>query len=174
MPIIYSTEPATILTCAQCFQECNPEDETMTTLDGKDQCEGCRSRCGAFCEEYITDETIEQFGPVVRFRDYAKAGKLVHAHAECAGLTLIGYMGIRLPEWATREEIAAVVEQKADADCSRSETAQRIIAAAALEALEDLLDAIPKQTNDADWWPDELSVAVKNARAVIAKTEVAV
>jgi hypothetical protein len=33
--------------------------------------------------------------------------------------------------------------------------------------LEDLLEAIPKQTNDADWWPDELTKAVSEAKSVL-------
>ncbi len=38
-----------------------------------------------------------------------------------------------------------------------------------LEALEDLLENIPKQTNDADWWDDGLTNAVRNANDVINK-----
>jgi hypothetical protein len=35
------------------------------------------------------------------------------------------------------------------------------------DALEGLLEAIPRQTNDADWWPDELTDAVFVARAAL-------
>ena len=31
------------------------------------------------------------------------------------------------------------------------------------EALESLVDAVPPQNNDQDWWPDALTVAMKKA-----------
>lgn len=36
------------------------------------------------------------------------------------------------------------------------------------EALELLYDAVPKQTEDADWWPDELTRAMKTAEIVLS------
>lgn len=36
-----------------------------------------------------------------------------------------------------------------------------------IDALENLLEAIPRQTSDADWWPDELTKAVFEAKRVI-------
>jgi hypothetical protein len=35
------------------------------------------------------------------------------------------------------------------------------------DALEGLLEAIPRQTNDADWWPDELTDAVFVAKTAL-------
>ena len=40
-----------------------------------------------------------------------------------------------------------------------------------LEALEDLIDAIPGQTRDRDWWPDDLTKAVRKASATLAKAK---
>lgn len=34
-------------------------------------------------------------------------------------------------------------------------------------ALEDLIEAIPGQTDDKDWWPDDLRTAVKNAEKLL-------
>lgn len=47
----------------------------------------------------------------------------------------------------------------------------KLIAAAPnlLEALSNLLDSIPKQDNDHDWWPDELTHAVEAAEKAITK-----
>lgn len=39
------------------------------------------------------------------------------------------------------------------------------------EALENLLEVIPKQDNDHDWWPDELSYAVDAAKAALSEKE---
>lgn len=38
-----------------------------------------------------------------------------------------------------------------------------------LESLQTLIDAIPNQTNDQDWWPDELTMAVNDAKSIIKK-----
>lgn len=38
-----------------------------------------------------------------------------------------------------------------------------------LEALEDLVEAIPGQTNDRDWWPDELTKAVAQAKSLLER-----
>lgn len=38
-----------------------------------------------------------------------------------------------------------------------------------IDVLEDLLEAIPKQTNDHDWWDDDLTHAVDKAKKVIQK-----
>jgi hypothetical protein len=40
-----------------------------------------------------------------------------------------------------------------------------------IEVLEDLLFAIPGQTNDRDWWPDELTDAVQKAKALLSRYE---
>lgn len=40
-----------------------------------------------------------------------------------------------------------------------------------LGALENLIDAIPKQTEDADWWEDDLIKAVNIATKAIASFE---
>ena len=40
------------------------------------------------------------------------------------------------------------------------------------EALDDLIEAVPHETQDADWWPDELREAMRAATAVIAKAGV--
>lgn len=36
-----------------------------------------------------------------------------------------------------------------------------------LRCLENLVDSIPKESNDADWWPDELKSAVQEAETLI-------
>jgi hypothetical protein len=46
---------------------------------------------------------------------------------------------------------------------------QETINAELLEALEELLEAVPKQTGDADWWDDNLTHAVKKAKKLIEK-----
>lgn len=38
-----------------------------------------------------------------------------------------------------------------------------------VEALGKLVDSIPGQTNDADWWPDELTYAEENAQQTLAR-----
>ena len=38
------------------------------------------------------------------------------------------------------------------------------------DIIENLLDAIPKQTNDADWWEDDLTNAVHNAKTWLSET----
>lgn len=35
------------------------------------------------------------------------------------------------------------------------------------DIIQDLLDAIPSQNNDRDWWPDELTAAVRKAKAYL-------
>lgn len=49
----------------------------------------------------------------------------------------------------------------------------KLIAAAPelLEALEDLMEAVPKQTEDMDWWEDNLTEAFSKAKAAIQKAE---
>jgi hypothetical protein len=42
-----------------------------------------------------------------------------------------------------------------------------------LGAVQDLLEAIPPQNNDQDWWPDELTRAVREANKAIDKAEAA-
>lgn len=51
---------------------------------------------------------------------------------------------------------------------------QKLIAAAPdlLEALDTLLQAIPAQDNDHDWWPDELTHAVNAAKEAIDKATI--
>jgi len=39
------------------------------------------------------------------------------------------------------------------------------------QALEALADAVPKQTNDCDWWQDDLTEAMRVARALLAPQE---
>jgi len=36
-----------------------------------------------------------------------------------------------------------------------------------LKCLENILDSIPKESNDQDWWPDELKASVHEADALI-------
>ena len=70
----------------------------------------------------------------------------------------------------TGREMAMTITEEAVETMKRAGieiTAQRLQIAVLTEALEDLLEAIPKQTNDCDWWPDELTKAVKQAKAVI-------
>ena len=43
---------------------------------------------------------------------------------------------------------------------------------ALVEALEDILEALPKETSDADWWPDELKAAVRQGNEALAKAAV--
>jgi hypothetical protein len=40
-----------------------------------------------------------------------------------------------------------------------------------LTALTDLYEAVPKQTNDADWWPDELTKAMGQAALILDETQ---
>lgn len=40
-----------------------------------------------------------------------------------------------------------------------------------ITALDWLIDAVPSQDNDHDWWPDELTIAMKNAKLIQAKAE---
>ena len=42
----------------------------------------------------------------------------------------------------------------------------------AKEVIEDLLEAIPKQDNDHDWWDDDLTHAVENAKKFIASESI--
>ena len=46
-------------------------------------------------------------------------------------------------------------------------TRLRLQKAVLIEALEDLIEAIPRQTNDCDWWQDDLTKAVKQAKAAV-------
>ena len=39
------------------------------------------------------------------------------------------------------------------------------------EALDDLIEAVPNQSNDRDWWPDELTHAMREAKAILARVE---
>lgn len=39
------------------------------------------------------------------------------------------------------------------------------------EALQQLLDAIPPQTNDCDWWGDDLTGAIKNAEELLGEVK---
>lgn len=42
---------------------------------------------------------------------------------------------------------------------------------ALLAALEELIDAVPKQDNDRDWWEDELTRAMAKAKQTIQNAE---
>lgn len=41
-----------------------------------------------------------------------------------------------------------------------------------IEALGNVIDTIPEQTNDADWWPDELTRSVTKAEKLLESLEV--
>jgi hypothetical protein len=102
-------EPA-VITCQTCRRDCDPDEETMTKLDGFDQCEECREMCPN-CGEHITDDTIKTYGKVVHWRDYVLDGKLTTMHADCAAYTFLCYLHPHYDiDHTTRGEIAAVVE----------------------------------------------------------------
>ena len=46
-------------------------------------------------------------------------------------------------------------------------TRLRLQNAVLVEALEDLVEAVPNQNNDRDWWPDELTEAMRQAMAAL-------
>ena len=101
----------TTLECFTCRRECDPEEETITELDGYPQCEVCRESCYGCCE-WITDATIATFGPVVCFRDWPRDGKLTAAHAQCAAEYILYDLDRDFDyDHSTREEIAAMVER---------------------------------------------------------------
>jgi hypothetical protein len=106
---IYSSQRAETIECATCRRECDPLDEEMSKLNGYNLCPECRELCAGDCGEYLTDETVAIGGPIVHYRDYIYDGKLVHAHASCAALTLLGYIDRDLDDWSTREQIAHAV-----------------------------------------------------------------
>ena len=59
-------------------------------------------------------------------------------------------------------EATEVIEQ-----ATKEILALRLQKAVLIEALEDLIEAIPRQTNDCDWWQDDLTKAVKQAKAAV-------
>ena len=101
------------LECFTCRRECDPEAETMTTLDGYPQCEECREICDGGCGEWITDETIAVLGPMVCFRDYVMDGRLTRSHAQCAATTLMTYRDEDFNyDHTSREAIAEMVQPR--------------------------------------------------------------
>ena len=60
-----------------------------------------------------------------------------------------------------------------DVDPAEASAIARLISNAPdlVETLQELLDSIPSQTNDKDWWPDELTRAVDNAKALLELIE---
>src|SRR5207237_711342 len=54
---------------------------------------------------------------------------------------------------------------------SQREKAEAMKESEIREALADLVDAIPGQSNDRDWWPDQLTHAVRKANALLEETE---
>jgi hypothetical protein len=96
--------------CGRCRHMCDPQHEDMTVMDGEPQCEACREMCDGTCGEFITDESVEDYGPVVQYRDWALDGKLQRSHATCAADVVLTYM-VEGFDWdkTTRQEIAAAV-----------------------------------------------------------------
>jgi|GEM_PF-3852396 len=97
-------------TCSQCFEELDAIDDRPTVLNAELVCPSCRRMCEG-CGEWLSDESIEVSGPIVRFRDWLSQGKLVSQHAECAAETFMGYLDQHYSyDHTTRGEIAALVE----------------------------------------------------------------
>lgn len=103
--------------CDVCDAECSHEDEPLTELNGNNVCPDCREMCAGFCGEYISDESILNYGKIVNFRDLSDKGRRVCAHAECAADYLLRIVsGGSLDGDSSREEIdAAVVPELAAA-----------------------------------------------------------
>ena len=101
---------AGLIECGTCRIECDPNEETITELDGEPQCGACRESCEG-CGDWLTDETVALLGPVVHYRDYVYNGRLTPAHAQCAADILMVYLDKSFDyDHSTREEIAAMVQ----------------------------------------------------------------
>ena len=90
------------------------------------------------------------------------------AHEDCWGIAQYLYCRER----QLREALAS--NEKLGARACQ-EMALKLVAEQRVEALEQALEALadagPKQTNDCDWWQDDLTEAMRVARAFLAPQE---
>ena len=96
--------------CDRCLNEIPEGCGPQTHLSGKVYCDDCRETCDGNCGDYLSDQTCETFGPVIRFRE-AVSGRLRECHAWCAAeIVLLGHSNrYDDVQELSREQIAEIV-----------------------------------------------------------------